>query len=41
MAHNDGDLQAWWIPQVPMSTVFEVDVASVEESSPTCLWASP
>ena len=27
---NVGDLQVWWVPQVPMKA-FEVDVASVEE----------
>ena len=30
--HNVGDLQVWWIPQVPMKA-FEVDVASVEEGA--------
>jgi len=25
------ELRVWWIPQVPMSKSFEVDVASVEE----------
>lgn len=26
-----GDLQVWWMPQVPMSNPFEVDVASVAD----------
>lgn len=30
--HNVGDLQVWWIPQVPMKA-FEVDVASIEEGA--------
>jgi hypothetical protein len=28
-----GDLQVWWIPQVPMPNPFTVDVASVEEGA--------
>lgn len=38
--HNVGDLQVWWIPQVPMlmhwrilMKAFEVDVASIEEGA--------
>jgi len=38
--HNVGDLQVWWIPQVPMHQhwrilmkAFEVDVASIEEGA--------
>ncbi len=31
-SHNVGDLQVWWIPQVPMKP-FEVDVASIEEGA--------
>lgn len=31
-SHNVGDLQVWWIPQVPMKA-FEVDVASIEEGA--------
>jgi hypothetical protein len=30
--HSVGDLQVWWIPQVPMKP-FEVDVSSVEEGA--------
>ncbi len=29
---KDGDLQVWWIPQVP-GTMFTVDVASVAEEA--------
>lgn len=28
-----GDLQVWWMPQVPMKTVFTVPVASVAEGA--------
>lgn len=31
-ARKIGDLQVWWMPQVPM-TEFEVDVASVDEGA--------
>ena len=30
--HNVGDLQVWWITQMPMKA-FEVDVASIEEGA--------
>jgi len=30
MSKKAGDLQVWWIPQVPMKA-FEVDVSSVQE----------
>lgn len=26
-----GDLQVWWVPQIPMEKEFTVDVASLEE----------
>lgn len=29
--NKQGDMQVWWIPQVPMKT-FEVNVASIEEA---------
>jgi len=28
-----GDLQVWWVPQIPMSNTFIVDVSSVEEGA--------
>ena len=31
--HKSGDLQVWWIPQVPMDTLFTVDVSSVTEAA--------
>ena len=32
MAHKEGDLQVWWIPQIPMKP-FVVDVATREEGA--------
>lgn len=29
---NEGDLKVWWIPQVPMEPMFEVEVNSVKEA---------
>lgn len=29
----DGALRVWWIPQMPMSDAFHVDVSSVEEGA--------
>lgn len=31
MKRKAGDLQVWWVPQVPMNA-FEVDVSSVQEA---------